>query len=723
MLYVGRHVGAPAGGVEPALINPDLPVARSAVPVVDPAPGPALAYHLFSPAARAAYLGWLAGARNADVPAGLVLLFCFGLERRVLVDGDHDPAVRRELPAITAEVRGLWARYGAAGQAVRGTLDRLLDLLELLTARPSAPCAQPTPDGGRPSAGMAVRVALARFAAASAPVPVDWARAWVRHHPSLTPRSAQARCPEEFDRLFALRYRGRHGAGLVPPDDVPGIQLRYQPVNPGLTATLVCREDLPDVLAEPRSTRALGALVDGVATALDPYRRWLSRFPQGRGSLAAATVLPAELVDMDRGQLGALRVWAETKLDGKPWAMIDAAEFGAFWSTATPDRMARDEAEALLGVLALLGFGVEPDVRFGTPTLAPGPAVLFRLGRPAADRPGPRFPTAAAVARCAAAVALAAGPVDPRSPVGAAVLATVRDLAALLRLEHGEDLRMTARLSWILATGMGVDRLGRQTALLDEAGREVAGRYLIAVAAAADPAVGPATVAMLTRVYRILGLEPNLVFHRLHEQSLGGRPTSTRPIARNRSAGSPRPVGPMWSDEPSEPAGSDRPDEPVVVRPADAVAHGYALPWAAVPPTAVPPTDNRAAAPGGVPLDAAAITRKLAESAAAAAILTEIFDTDPSPDLDQPSGTSAPSTTCQLVAGLDLAHTLLLRALATRPSWTRQEFASLATEHGVLPDGAFDLLNEVAIDAVGAPVIDDDARLAVNTDVLLELLA
>ncbi len=436
--------------------------------------------------------------------------------------------------------------------------------------------------------------------------------------------------------------------------------------------------------------------------------------------MAAATALPAELVDPDHGQLGALRVWAETKLDGKPWAMIDAAEFGEFWSTATPDRMARDEAEALLGVLALLGVGVEPDIRFGAPTLAQGLAVLFRLGRPAADRPGPRFPTAAAVARCAAAVASAAGPVDPRNPVGAAVLATVRDLAALLRLEPGEDLRMTARLSWLLATGVDVDRLGRKTALLDEAGRELAGRHLIAVAAAADPAVGPATVGMLVRVYRILGLEPSLVFHRLHEQSVGGPPTAGHPLARGRSDGSPGPVGPMWSevppvsaDAPDEPAGSGRPDEPVVVRPADAVAHGYALPWATVPQAAGTPAGNGA----GVPLDRAAITRKLAESAVAATILTEIFDNDPLPDPDQPS------TTCQLVAGLDLPHTLLLRALATRPRWTREEFASLAAEHGVLPDGAFDLLNEIAIDTVGAPVIDDDATLAVNTDILSELLA
>ena len=44
-------------------------------------------------------------------------------------------------------------------------------------------------------------------------------------------------------------------------------------------------------------------------------------------------------------------------------------------------------------------------------------------------------------------------------------------------------------------------------------------------------------------------------------------------------------------------------------------------------------------------------------------------------------------------------------ALDVRAYWTREEFTALAGVYGVLPDGALDLVNEVAIDAVGAPVI------------------
>lgn len=706
LIYLGRHLTAESGSIEPALINPDLPVAVSVGRVVVPAGGPELAYHLLSPAARTAYLVWLAGGRRSDVPPGLVLLFCFGLERRVLLDGDDDPAVHRELPLLTAEARRLRVRYDDGGPALRSTLDHLIDLLELLTAARA-----PAPAPGRTTT-MAVRIALARFAAASAPVPAGWARAWLRHHPSLTPRSSEIDCPAEFDRLFALRYPDRFGRGLVPPGGGAGIRLRYRPASPGLSMALVCREDLPDTFLEPRSTRALSALRDEVAAALDPYRRWLARFPQGRDSLAAAALLPAELVEAHHGKLGAVRVWAERQLDGLPRTMVDAGEFWAFWSTAAPERMAAEEASAFLAVLALLDFGVEPDVRFGAPALTPGPATLFRLGRPAAGRPSARFPAAAAIARCAAAVASAARPVDPQGPIGAAVLATTADLAAALRLTPGEDLRLAARLGWLLTTRVEVDRLSRQTTTVTADEREIAGHYLITVALAADPVIGPAAVAVLTRLYRVLGLQPDLVFQRLHERSVGGAPTPARPVPVARS-GDSRQHGHGHGNVPAAPDEAAEADEPVVVQASGSGASGYALPWAVPATLAAPMPPEASGAGAGVRLDPAVIEQKVAESSIAATLLSSIFESDQPPD----DGQAHP------VPGLDPAHGALLHALAARPSWTWEEFASLASARGLLPAGALDLLNEVAIDTAGAPLVEGDVILTVSNDVLLELLS
>jgi hypothetical protein len=201
--------------------------------------------------------------------------------------------------------------------------------------------------------------------------------------------------------------------------------------------------------------------------------------------------------------------------------------------------------------------------------------------------------------------------------------------------------------------------------------------------------VGPATVGALIKVYRLLGLEPGLVFQRVHERSAGGAPAP--------------PVSSKFTQSSDIPG----PDEPVVVQVAENVPNGYALPWAKHAPPAA----------GEVLLDRAAVVRKIAESDAAAQLLTTIFDADP-----EPPAATRPAPAAEHITGLDQAHSALLRTLATRPSWTRDEFASLAATHGVLPDGAFDLLNEVAIEAVGAPVIEDAATLAVDHDVFQELL-
>ena len=685
LVYVGRHLPTGSGAAEPALIGPDLPVAGSPGRCVVPCGGPELAYHLLSPVARRAYLDWLAGGRRTDVAAGLVLLFCFGLERRILLDGDGEPAAHDELPTLRAECRRLRTRY-AADAVLRDALDRLLDLLELLTAPPEAPG---TTEPGRVTP-MAVRIGLARFAATSTPLPAGWARAWLSRHPSLFPRRSERDCPTEFAGLFTHRYRDRFGDGVIPPGGGAGIRLRYRPASPRLPAVLVCRPDLPDLLAVPGSVREIAGLRDEVAAALDPYRRWLARFPEDKDSLAAVSLLPPELTDSRQGRLGAMRVWSERRLDGRSHSLIDAGDMWNFWAVADPERMTAAEASALLALLARLGLGVEPDVRFGAPPLAPGPAVLFRLGAPAGARPGPRFASAAVIARCAAAVALAGWPVDPPGPTAAALLATTADLAAALRLAPGEDLRLAARLGWLLTTRMDIDRLGRHTGPLTPAEREIAGHYLVTAAVTADPVMGPATVAILTRLYRIVGLDPESVFPRLHERGTGTSPALPRLTVPVAPAPEPR---------------AETTDDPVIIQSDAGRPNGFALPWAASPGPAT----------AGFRLDQDLVTRRVAESGAAAALLHDIFSSE------EPDGPPPPVDPA--VPGLDRSHSALLRDLAARSSWTRTEFEALASAHGLLPDGALDELNEVALDTAGAPVVEGDATLDVADDVLRELLA
>jgi TerB-C domain len=129
-----------------------------------------------------------------------------------------------------------------------------------------------------------------------------------------------------------------------------------------------------------------------------------------------------------------------------------------------------------------------------------------------------------------------------------------------------------------------------------------------------------------------------------------------------------------------------------------------------------------------VRLDGTVITRKLTESAEVASLLTDVFADEEAAAAPPVVGAAAGDLRGGggpgggEIVGLDRAHSLLLRVLAARSAWTREEFAVLAGAHGILPDGALDLLNEAAIEAAGAPVIEGDATLAVNDDILQELL-
>jgi len=733
LIYIGQHLPSSVGTIEPALINPALPLGRPGPDRsghdLDPAPS----YHLISPDSRAAYLAWLAGGRSrADVPVGFVSLFFSGLERRLLVDAADDPTVWRELPAIATEVRRLRAIHIPASNSFHSYAKAFLDVLDLL----SGPRWQP---GGSPPSGpppalhpdrwpvpIALRVALAGFAVTGRPVPADWARSWAWYHPSLFPRTPQTRCPQEFERLFAVRYTRRFAAGLVPQATArPPIRIGYSPASPGIDAVVLDRPDLPDVLEEPRATRELGVLVDSVTDALTPYSRWLARTPGGLGSLASITLLPTELLDLDPGPLRHLLTWANAHLDGQFAAVIDASEFSAFWSTANPAGMSREEAVSLALILARAGLGVEPDVRFGGPALAPGPAVLFRLDREAADTPSAGYLAATTMLHLAAVVALATGqggtPTDrgatrqerSRSRVNAEIGTAsgvrsdpddstnviITGLAAEVDLSVTERSRLAARLRWLFASGAALTRPDRRISALTAAEREAAGYFLISVALA-GPVVAPATVTALTRAYRLLGLDPDLVYRRLHQRSAG----------QSEAAASGPGLAPA--------------DGPVVVRRVRPGPPGHPLPR--IPPAKG--TASTEAAPGaapdagpGVQLSQEAIARKMTETAAVSTLLATIF-TDEEPAAGAPAAPGNGASQGR-PGGLDQAHGRLLGELATRPSWSHADFAELAAKHGVMPSGALDVINEVAMETAGEPVVEGDDELTVNGDALQELLA
>ena len=126
-------------------------------------------------------------------------------------------------------------------------------------------------------------------------MPAEWALAWTHYHPEIYPRTPATRCTAEFEALFLMRYAARYSAGLTIRATKSSLRYDYYPASAGI-GQVQLSTDLPDVLTQAAPRAKLAALVEECTNSLDAYSRYLGRNPDGAGTLAAAALLPPELV-------------------------------------------------------------------------------------------------------------------------------------------------------------------------------------------------------------------------------------------------------------------------------------------------------------------------------------------------------------------------------------------------------------------------------------------
>lgn len=670
MIYVGSKLPAVRwGGVEPALIDPALPCSVKHPDRSGALAGGARPYGSLPPASRGAFLEWLAAGRSApDAYLGYVLLYFSGIERRVLFDAGpgRSAAALAEAEVLLAEVERLMGIYGRHFHFISRAasflalarlmsqksvpLDRLEPLLDVRTEDP---------------ASFALRIGLGSLAAAKQPIPPRWALAWWQSWLDARPRTQAQRCPAELRELFAIRYPEFFPEGLrlkwkqkSPPKP---LTLVYLPVNPTFGGPLLhTAEHLVDVSRFRHPLRQVQELVDRVCQELDPYSRWVGTTGEGV-SPAALGRLPPELLRSRGSEVARSFVaWVEETLAGGGSAVIRRADLLERWPVEKAGRLGPRGLEALASFLGVYGFGLEPDPRFGLPPPRAAYAIYRLPAGSLPGEPGRACQAAAVVLQLAVAVATADGEIDPRQE--RRLLEHVEQAA---HLEAAERARLEAHLLWLLAEAPGLNGVKARTEVLAESRRHAIGRFLITVAGA-DGHVSPEEIVRLTRIYSLLGLDPQTLYADAHALVASGPPAA----------------------------------EPVLVRPAAGSPHGFALP---------------APAPG-VALDLRKIEAKLAETERVASLLDEVFSED------EAGGAAVPAAAAN-AAGLDSTHMALLRELAASTTWDRAEVERLAVSHGLLPGGALEVLNEAAIARCGAPVVEGHETLEIDPEILEELLA
>ncbi len=659
MVYVGQGEDHQPEANEPSAIDPTLPVTGRA----ERSFGYDefwLSYASFDPETRRGYLRWMAsGRRDPDVPFEFTLLFLFGLERRVCVDIVRDRSLAWELPLIRDEVTAIHQLLVSARDwTLESFLEGFLGYIDLVSLDPARIDIRTPPPlrVQKVPPPVEIGLGLGTIVARKQPIPADWALAWAWYLPDVRLRLPATRVPEELSRLFILRYGEVHGEGMMLRPGKNRIQLNYQPENFSLGMLPFASGDLPDVFLRQSPARKLADLFDNVMNELDTYSRWLARNPEKEGTIAALTHLPARLLREPRGEVTELIGWFEKCLGARRVAAVDPAEVIARWTEEPVTKLSKADSLALAKVFQRFDIGIEPDVRFGGAAIAVSkPTVLYRIESPVNDEPSAAYGTATTIAYLGAAVLAANGPVLHDALADLVGLIALDD-ALPVPLPSSEMARLHASLVGLVTTEIkltGLAGMKKRLEELTEDERKDTGDILIAVATR-DGAVSPATVTILMRIFKLLGLDPEIVTSQLHAAQTGHH--------RRTSGGE--------------------------------------------------------GTRGILTLDRSTIAARERETSIVSDLLGSIFaDADPAA-----TPSSVVVTNEDDVAGLDAAHSLLLRTLGDRESWTAVEFSSLAAAHHLLASGAIDVLNEAAIDLTGDPLIEGDDPLTIDLDVLQELL-
>ena len=657
----GLYVGATG---PPEVVDPDLAIDVTAPDWHGQSATRPPHYGELTPEARAAFLVWhRTGRRAPQAPPIWALLHLYGLERRMLVEGDDGPDLRAEAKAL-GEVYGSDPEVARVAAALAGEHPR---------SEPSELVEGPAPDE--------LQIELGRRALASEPVDAAWALAWAWYHPEIPHREAARQVPDEFARLWRLRFDERFADGLVVSPKRRRLALEYAPANPSLPTPLeLTVPDASDVFLTPGPAEVLREITDAVESELATFARWRTRFPdEPDGSIRAAAVLPPALLAGSDAEGAAQPVveFAESALAREPAAVIESRRLLDTWASATGDEaVERRDTVEIAQVLERFGYGIEPDVRFGgRPLTGRSPAVLFRQVETPTTSPSEAYAAALVTLELCAAVASADGVVDDTER---AML--IERVGRVEGVTASERARLDAHRLLVTSSDLRLDDVAARMVGLPLVERHSLATHLLDIARA-DGVVTDDEVGVLRAVHELLDLDPAEVDRRLRPRTVPLTPRS----------------------EPVE--SSARTESPLEVAPDEAVV-----------PDDEPATERL------VQVDEAALRERQADNQAVQDLLGAIFADDE--DDEEPEAPAAEHDVDR-IGSLDSGHSALLHELVQRDHTGRRDLERAASRHGVLPDGALDVINEAALDLVDDPVIEiqDDGSVTVDHDVYEEMRA
>lgn len=646
-------------------INPKLS-ASAARPDVEGASMPYWpSYAGITPAARRAFLNWMAEGRSSRAyGVGHVFLFFYGLEHRAFVDADPT-----SLPALIQEVERLLTSY-PDNNSFRGYATRFLGYARIAAGIPIPP-PMPSPERTVSSeVDVAIRLRLGQALQQNGALGADDALLWALAIPDVYLRTPAVRCFEEFERLFRYRFNEKYPNGLALRT-AGNIRLSYKAASGAFEVPIPGSHDrYPDICQTSGGGPAdLKRIVQECTDELDSFSRFVGRRPDARESMQAALLLPEPLQrDPADGRIHVFgqkmhRSMGEHKrASTKMRNMLEAAGF----DMPANGKVTPTLADQLGSVLDCIDIAIEPDRRYGSgvPQLD-DQVIIFKAdggGKVDPDRSSYR----AVKAQVEVAVLAAAADGDASADELKRVIAGVREATDLTPIEQA---RLIAYAATVFNSPPKQDRVMRKLGERSPEERTIIADAALAIIAGNDN-VDPSEVRFLERLHKALGLPKERVYSALHRASP-----------------------------------PHRADEPVAIS-QEVRAEGVPIPASGRPPISVSAVKPKVEATpaSSVRIDAARLARTQRETQTVSALLANIFEEDaPAPAETAPAASGATGP----LAGLDAGHAELVELLEIKGSLPRAEFEQRAKDLKLLPDGAIERINDWAFDRFEEAIIED----------------
>jgi tellurite resistance protein len=669
LFYCGERLSVDDGRTtDQYAVNPKLPIRSSQSDIEGSSMSYWPSYAGITPAARRAFIEWMAGGRRDPAYGiGHIFLFFYGLEHRQFVDRDVNGT-----KASVSEVERLLSIYGGNNSFQHYARD-FLTYARLVAGIPLKRPGLSTERSGSGEMAPEIRIHLGRRLSETSVLGARDTLLWVLAMPDVYLRTAAVRCFDEFVDLWTLRFNQKYLGGFPVKTPTKNIRLKYRAASNAFAVDVPGpHEQYPDILAVTTSLNSLKALVQSCTDELDPYSRFVGRQPASRSTMQAALLLPDDL--QRQTSTGAISRFGErlTAMMGDNGRastsmrkMLETAEL----NYPLHGKIVPALGDQLGRILDSVNVAIEPDRRYGSGT----PQIDDQIFVFKAPNGGPvdpdRIPYRVMKAQVEVAVLAAATDGESSHEELVRVIAAIR---AGSDLSGVEQARLIAYTVTIFKSPPKQERVLRRLAE-----RTVAEKEAIATAAiafvGADAKIAPNDVKFLERLHKALGLPKDRVYAELHR---------------------------------IEPAA----DEPVPVSVEKRVA-GIPIPKE---------RETLARAPNSVQIDPGRLARVQRETETVSALLAQIF-VEESGSVPTAPATVADDRQRPSFEGLDHAHAELVEFLEMKGEISRHEFEERARTLNLLPDGAIERINDWSFDRFDEPLLDDGEQVVMAADLRTRL--